>query len=180
MSQVISISGLPGSGTSTVCQLLNSETGRRYLNTGEVFRKMAAESGLSLSEFGKRAEGDPEIDRELDARMIQEARKAKGDVILEGRLTGWMAGREELAAFTVWLHASMEVRSDRVGKRENQNHDAVLAAITERERSERHRYIEHHGIDIADLSIYDLVIDSSTLSPQAIVRQIMAAFLGKS
>ena len=52
---VLSVSGLPGSGTSTACQRLRRELGWFYANAGQVFRELAAEAGLSLAAFGARA-----------------------------------------------------------------------------------------------------------------------------
>lgn len=138
---------------------------------------MAAEAGLSLAEFGRRAEIDSDVDRQLDARMLQQALQEVGGVILEGRLTGWMALRHELDALKVWLDADIEVRADRVAKREGQSPQEALAAINQREQSERQRYLENHRIDITDLSIYDLVIDTADLSPQAIGTRISAALV---
>ena len=176
-TRALTVSGLPGSGTSTVCQRLSKEIGWTYLNTGEMFRQMAEEAGLSLAEFGRRAEGDAEVDRQLDARMVRQALEVAGGVVLEGRLTGWMAVRHEFEALKVWLDAAIEVRAERVGQREDQSREEALAAINQRERSERKRYLENHAIEIADLSIYDLVIDSAELGPEEIVARISAALI---
>ena len=45
--------------------------------------------------------------------------------------------------------------------------------MTQREASEARRYEDHHGIDIRDLSIYDLVIDSVDHSAEQIAQLIV-------
>ena len=115
--QIITISGLAGSGTTTVCDRLCARLGWAYVNAGAVFRRLAQEAGVSLAEFGQRAEADGRIDRQLDVRLVEQAR-ANAPVVVEGRLTGWMAQRHQLPALKVWLQAVLAVRAERVGQRE--------------------------------------------------------------
>ncbi len=159
--RLVSVSGLPGSGTSTACSLLAEMIDWRYINVGEIFRDMAQEQGISLSSYGAQAEQDGEIDRQLDARVIALAQASTGGVILEGRLTGWMARRHNLPTLKVWLQASVSARAERVGQRDGQTSQEAAATMSEREASEAKRYADHHDIDIGDLTIYDLVIDSA-------------------
>ncbi len=51
----------------------------------------------------------------------------------------------------------------------------ALADNAERQRIERDRYLALYGIDIEDLSVYDLVLDSGTLSPDELADRIVAA-----
>lgn len=171
---ILTVSGLPGSGTSTACGLLCEQLGWNYANAGQIFRELAEEAGLSLAEFGRRAEGDPAIDRQLDARMVEIARQTQ-PIVLEGRMTGWMAARSDLGALKVWLQAADELRAGRVAKRDGQTVAEALHEMRVRQGSEVQRYQEHHGIDIGDLAIYDLVIDSERMRPDAIVAHIVAA-----
>jgi len=99
---IITVSGLPGSGTTSSCKLVTERLGWAYVNAGQIFRQLAEEAGVSLAEYGRRAEGDGNIDRQLDARMVESAGEL-GRVLLEGRLTGWMAHRHGLSAFKVWF-----------------------------------------------------------------------------
>jgi CMP/dCMP kinase len=171
--KTLTVSGPPGSGTSTACRLLAERLGRDYVNAGQIFRQLAADAGLSLAEYGRRAEADGGIDRQLDARMVEIVRR-QGQVILEGRLTGWMAHRHGLPAFKVWLDAPFGVRALRVSQRDGQPLSRALADMAARERSEAVRYAAHHGIDIGDLSIYDLVIDTERTDPPAVADRILA------
>ena len=48
----ITVSGLPGSGTTTLSRLLSEYYELELISSGEIFRKMAKERGMSLAEFG--------------------------------------------------------------------------------------------------------------------------------
>ena len=177
-AQIITVSGLPGSGTSTACGQLCTRLGWVYVDAGQIFRQLAKESGLSLAKFGHSAEADGGIDRQLDERMVARAR-AEAPIVLEGRLTGWMAHRHELAAFKVWLAASPEIRSQRVASREDKSVARALGEMCAREASEARRYLEHHAIPLGELSIYDLVVDTEVFGARAVVEQIVDSLEAK-
>lgn len=153
---LLTISGLPGSGTTTVGKLLAEHYGVEMISAGDVFRGLAKERGMTLAEFGALAESDPSIDIEIDKRQSKIANSSDG-LILEGRLAGHMAEN----ALKLWVKAPMEVRVRRIVEREGSSFDIRLGETVEREASEALRYKEIHSIDINDLSIYDIVIDSS-------------------
>jgi cytidylate kinase len=134
---------------------------------------MAADHGLDVGAFSALAEGDPEYDLELDQRLAVRARK--GSLVLESRLAGWIAVNERLPATTVWIAAEESERARRVAEREGTDVAAALAANGRRETSEKTRYRTYYGIDLDDLSIYDLVIDSTSRSPEEIAESIVAA-----
>lgn len=170
----VTISGLPGSGTSSLCKRLAERSGWLYINAGQIFRDMAAEAGASLVDFGRHAEADGDIDRQLDARMIEQARDADR-CLLEGRVTGWMVHRHRLPALKVWVHADVHTRAQRVAARDGQSLDEALSACLAREESERLRYAAHHGIDLSDLSLYDLVVDSDEATVEELSERVLGA-----
>lgn len=174
VSRLITISGLPGSGTSTLSKLLVERTGRPYVNAGQIFRDMAQERQMSLADFGRLAEQDAEIDRRLDARMVELA-GARAGAVLEGRVTGWMAHRHGLQAVKVWVDAQLVVRAQRVAGRDEQSDAAAVEAIRAREASERARYVDHYGIDLASMEIYDLVLCSDDTPAAQLVERVLAA-----
>ncbi|RSD35677.1 MAG: cytidylate kinase, partial [Methanohalophilus sp.] len=61
----------------------------------------------------------------------------------------------------IWLKASRKVRVERIVGREGSSFEAKLNETIERESSEALRYREIYDIDINDLSIYDMVIESN-------------------
>ena len=169
---LVTLSGLPGSGTSTVARMVAAALGLDHLDGGTVFRSVAAERGLSLAAFAALAESDDTIDRALDDRLTERARA--GSVLLESRLAGWLATRAELPALRVWIRCDEEERARRVAEREGHDAAQALAHNRDREHSEQVRYLGYYGIDLTDLSIYDLVLDSTATAPA----ELLAAITG--
>lgn len=175
---VITIGGPPGSGTTTIAEMLAERLNLTYVYTGDIFRELAKKHKMSLEEFGEYADNHPEIDSELDKRQLELAKE--GQVILEGRVAGWIVTRNGVEAFKIWLEASPEVRAERVGEREEKDTEEVAAEISEREASEHDRYLKLYKFDITDLSFYDIVIDTGPLSPEQICDLIILKLQGSS
>ena len=170
---LVTVSGLPGSGTSTVAHLLAQRLGVAHVDGGTVFRAMASERGLDLRAFSAVAEANPDIDVELDARLAAFARG--GNLVLESRLAGWIAANEGIAGTRVWIDGDERVRAQRVARREEIEPPRALEANRAREASERRRYATLYGIDLDDRSVYDLVIDATNESAESVAESIAAA-----
>jgi len=171
---IITISGLPGSGTSTVSAILSRRIGVRVVSAGDIFRKMAKDRGLTLEEFGASALDNEEIDREIDRfqkKIATDARIKATDVILEGRLSAWMA-EPDLAVFVT---APLDVRAARVAHREGTLLSDAAIGIRGRELCEAARYEKYYGIDVDDPTVYDLVINSGKWDQHGVARIVATA-----
>ncbi len=131
----ITVSGLPGSGTTTLSKLLAEYYELELVSSGEIFRKMARERGMSLSEFGALAERDAFIDLDIDKNQ-KAIIHSQDNIILESRLAGHMAeGRPNV--LKVWIKAPMLTRVKRIQRREKSiSFDEELKKTVEREKSE--------------------------------------------
>src|SRR2546426_12621800 len=112
---LVTISGLPGSGKTTVARLVAEALGLEHVYAGDIFRKQAEAHGLSLEEYLRQAETDPSIDRELDDQMRRRAER--DNAVLEGRLSGYVADQAGMPALRVFLDASEPVRAERIAGR---------------------------------------------------------------
>ncbi len=159
----IAISGPPGSGKTTICMLVAKRLEYDFVVVGQIFRQMALERKVSLETFGRLAEEDETIDRELDDRMVELA-KAKENIVIEGRMAGPILKSRKVPVMAVYVAADEKVRADRIAKREGKDVTIVIREMRTRERSENKRYMAYYGIDPSDRSIYDLWVDSTDLT----------------
>lgn len=172
--RTITIGGLPGTGTTTACRSLERITGLPYVYAGQIFRDMAKERKMTLEQFGRFCEEHPAMDRSLDDRQLELLRGPP--LLLEGRLSGFLAHRERLVAHKVWFTCDPWVRAERIVKREGGEVEDRMAEMRRREESEKKRYVAFYGYDPADLSVYDQVVDTTRLTPQQVVEAVLSAY----
>lgn len=175
---IVTVGGLPGTGTSTLCKLLTVELDLPYVYAGQLFRDEAANRGMSLAEFGALCEADASVDKTLDAKQLKLLRE--GNLLLEGRLSGWLAASNGVPALKVWLTCEDNERIRRITERDGADPADQRAKTLAREASERARYRAYYGVDLADLSHYDLVLDSTDASPAELVASVQVALKGLS
>lgn len=168
---LIAISGVPGSGKTTVAKLVAARLGLEHVYAGDIFRRQAETRGLSLAEYLRLAENDSRIDRALDDHMRERARR--GDAVLEGRLSALMCDQAHATALRVFLDCSEAVCAERIARREGGATAARLAEIQHREASDRRRYQEIYGVDYHDRTRYDVVISTDTRTPEDLADEIV-------
>ena len=152
---VITISGPHGSGRSTQARLIAAMFNLRYVSAGTLFREKAEKLGVSLTEMSRMASAESDFDNYLDRRSKEESRK--GGVVLDATLSAWMA---EEADLKIYLTCPLEERVRRIAEREERSFKDVLEETKFREENEADRFREYYGIDLDDLSIYDVVLNT--------------------
>ncbi len=156
MGLLITIGGLHGTGKSSVAEIIAKEFRLRRVSAGQLFRGLAVEHHMSLEEFSRFAEGNEKIDRMLDDRLGAEARK--GNAVIDGQLAAWMAeGHSDLS---ILLTAPLDVRVRRIAERDSVDFEKAKHETITREESERTRYLRYYNIDISDLSVYDIILNT--------------------
>lgn len=173
---VVAISGRPGSGKSTVAKQVAERLDLRHVSAGDFMREMATERGVSVLELSRVAESADEIDHEIDARS-RRLGESGASFVIDSRLAWHFIPH----AFKVFLDVSLEVAArrifgdDRSTETENVDLEATLESTMRRAESESLRYRRYYGVDYLDAANYDLVIDTSELTPQEVVARIVAA-----
>jgi CMP/dCMP kinase len=172
-AQTLTVGGLPATGTTTLCRLLERSLQLPYIYAGQLFREEAARRGMTLAEFNALAGEDPAVDLALDEQQLEFLRR--GGVILEGRLAGWLAHRHEIPAFKVWIVCDEDERIRRLVQRDGGDAQSQAASMADRETRERDRYLRYYGADLSDLSLYDLVCDSTSVAPDELRDRVLEA-----
>ncbi|MFB6304639.1 MAG: (d)CMP kinase [Haloferacaceae archaeon] len=167
----VTVSGPPGCGATTVCERLAAAMDCGHVSGGEIFRRIADDRGMSLSQLIAESQESDEIDRAIDRRLrhiAEEWADADEAFILESRLAGWLAGNR--ADLRIWLDAPAEVRVERTDEREEMESEMRV-----REVAEAGRYESYYDIDLGDRSFYDLCVNTARWSPDGVVDLLLTA-----
>ena len=170
---IITLSGKAGSGKSTVAKQLAKKLKLKHYSIGDIMRQIAKERNVSLNELSKLAEKDKTIDLELDKKQIE--LRDKNDFIIDGRLTAYFLPFADLKVF---LDCTDKTRTERILKEKRKDEESksiteLIKKIKQREQSERKRYEKLYKIDYYDKKFYDLMIDTTNLSIEEVVDNIM-------
>ncbi len=163
------VGGPPGSGKTTAARGAAERLGLAYHAAGALFRAEGERRGMDVVAFNRFAETHPEVDRELDERMVALARPG---ALLDSRIAAPLARRQGVALIAVAVTARPEVRAVRLAHRDGVSVEAARVEIAAREASERTRYRTLYGIDL-DRPGADLEIDSSELDAAEVTRRVV-------
>ena len=173
----LTISGHPGSGTSTLVAGLKDHFGWMSINGGEIFRLEAKKRGLSLADFGKLCSSDESIDLELDEILRNFLADGKTNII-ESRLAGWWAFKMKLMCDRIWLSVSEQERAKRVASREGITVNEAIEANASRLSVDNERYQNMYGFVPDDPTPYTHIIDATKLNAQQVLEEVVTIITG--
>lgn len=175
---VICVSGMTGSGKSTVAKRLAERYGFNYVSGGNALKTLAQEEGYKLDikgwwetteglKFLKQRMGDFAFDKKIDEKLLKLAEQ--GNVVLDSWTMPWLF-RE---GFKVWLEASPLVRAKRVTYRDSISIQEAIKALTEKDEQTKQIYKNLYGFDLGnDLSPFNLVLSTDELEPDEVFHAI--------
>ena len=169
---ILAISGPHGAGKSTVAKLVAEKLGYRYVSAGDMFRKIAKERGKTLEEFSKLAEMNEEIDHAIDQETLKIAEQSD-NLVVDAQLAGWLL--KDKADLLIYITAPIEIRIERIAKRDGKSIEQSQKETLVREKSEKNRYQKLYKINISDTSIYDIIINSKKFNANDCVEIILKA-----
>lgn len=173
---IITISGVPGSGKSTVGKLLAKKLGYEYFSMGDLRGQMAIEKGLTIDELNALGEQEDWTDRRADEIQTQMG-KEKDNFIFEGRLSWYFIPHSFKIFLTVDSKTAAERTLQNRAERQDEKPVATLAeaeqAVRERLASDKKRYLKYYGIDYTKPENYDLELDTTRLKIEEIAQIIL-------
>ncbi len=162
--RIITLAGAVGSGKSSTAKGVAQKLGFRHFSSGDLFRKIAKERGLSIEAINLTAEEQKEIDHQVD-ELLQKMGREESEFVIDSRLAfHWMP-----ESFKVYLSLDPDTAAERIynhivteGRvsQEAQSVEEVRKNIDIRVTSERKRYMNLYGIDTTDTSPFDLLVDT--------------------
>ena len=174
----ITISGYPGSGTSTLVSGLVNHFNWLSINGGQIFRDEASKRGLTLAEFGKLCVDDESVDKELD-EILRRNISDEDVEIIESRLAGWWAHMLEVDSIRIWIEVNEHERANRVISREGGSLEDILEANAKRLAIDNQRYQNMYGLTPDDPLAYTHIIEASNISAEEVLSQAIKILEGK-
>jgi cytidylate kinase len=171
---VICISGMAGTGKSTLSKRLAEKYGLNYYSGGDALKALAAEEGYDASQPGwwespvglkflKQRQGDAKFDEAVDQKLLGYAEK--GNVLLDSWTMPWLLK----TGFKIWLLASMEKRAARVAQRDRITAEQALKVLKEKEDRTKAIYKKLYGFALdEDFKPFDLVLDTDKLNAEEV------------
>lgn len=173
---IITISGLPGSGKSTIGKRLATQLGYRFYSMGDLRGKMAMERGMSIDELNKLGEQEGWTDQEVDEYQ-KKLGETEDNFVIDGRLSWHFIPK----SFKVFLTVAVEEGARRIFKKQRPDEAPVgtmqdmVAQIRARIASDNTRYRKWYGVQFNDAKNYDLTINTTALPPKQVVEKIRRA-----
>lgn len=171
---IISLAGDLAAGKGTVSKILMEDLGYGVYRNGEYARKLAKEMGLDITSFNKYLAEHPEIDLQIE-KSASEYAKTNDNFIIDARL-GWYAVPE---SFKVYLRVDIDVAAKRAFEDNNRKGTEQFATVEEQKRDmierfklENERYWNLYHVHKEDMSNYDLVIDTTNMTPNEVANKI--------
>lgn len=168
----IAISGMAGSGKSTIAKMLAKKLGFKHYSMGDFQREIAKEKGLTIVELGELEKTDPAIDR-----MVDDKQKALGREKDNFVIDAWLSPYFIPDSFKIFMDADIKERARRITKkREAESYskpEDAVKAISQREKTNRERWKKFYGYDFMDKKNYDLVIDTTGKNIDRVLKIIL-------
>jgi cytidylate kinase len=168
-NMVICISGMAGTGKSTLTRKLAKRYKLKCYSGGDALKELAQAEGYDASREGwwetpeglnflKTRANDSKFDKAVDAKLLEYAQE--GNVLLDSWTMPWLLK----GGFKIWLMASIDKRAARVAVRDKITVAEAVKVLEEKEARTRGIYKELYGFVLGeDLAPFDLVLDTDNL-----------------
>jgi CMP/dCMP kinase len=178
--EIVTIAGSPGSGKSSTARALAAAVGFRHFSSGDVFRQLAAERGLSIEAMNISAEQQRDIDLDVDSRL-QAIYRDEERLVVDSRMAWhWMP-----QSFRVFLILDPATAAERIFAQVRgagrMSEDAgsleeTRRSIERRAASEQKRYAALYQVNATDPLNFDVVINTKDNDLPAVTAIVRAAY----
>ena len=175
---IITIAGDHASGQGTLSNILHTKLGYEIYRNGQYVRKLAAEKGMSIVDFQIYLNEHPDLDRAIE-KSAEEYASTRNNLIIDAKL-GWYAIPD---SFKIYLKVDLEVSAKRAFEDASRKNTEPFTSLKEakdkimyRHKEETNRWQEEYGVNRDDMSNYDLVVDTTNLTPEEVCNKVLNAY----
>lgn len=175
ISLILSISGLPGAGKSTIAKVLAEKLGFKHFYMGGIIRDLAKKQGLTLSEFYAK---NMEVDKMIDSYLAKLGKK-QDNFVVESRTAFHFIPD----SIKIYLNIDLRVGAERIFKELKEanernekactNVDEALEGIKKRLKTEAEHYSKLYNLNVHDKSHYDFVLDTTNLTVEEVLEKLL-------
>lgn len=172
---IITITGYPGSGKSTLGKGLAKALGLKHYSAGDFWREIAKEKGLSPTELNKLAEKDKSLDKLVDERTVQLAKK-EDNFVMDSRLA-WHFIPNSLKIFVkidLKKAAGRVFKDKRPDEKEQSSLQKTFENLLKRKNLEVERWKKVYGLDYLDEKNYDIIVDTTNSGIEETKEKVLA------
>ncbi len=182
---IITISGTPGSGKSTVAKILVQKLNAERIYVGGIRRELARKKGMTLEDLNEYAKTHPETDVDVDKEAAAKARELDhdGKIIIDEGYTQYYFVPESLKVFIKvnWEEGARRIWKDLQQKdtKQARNEGNVTSfqqmkqRVLARLEEDSARFRKYYGVDYLDESQYDLILDSTHFTAVQIAEKVI-------
>jgi len=183
--QAIIISGMPAVGKTTVSKQVAGELQIPLVGGGDVLKEMAVEEGYTPGgeDWWDRGEGmrflrqrkkSSDFDKEVDARLIQKAKK--GNVVITSYPVPWLTKD----GLKVWLSGSVKSRAARMARRDGLSVSKCREVLSVRDEENHKLYKKIYGIEFGrDLRPFDLLVETDGIDEDRVAHIVIEYVRGR-
>ncbi|RJQ15544.1 hypothetical protein C4573_05285 [Candidatus Woesearchaeota archaeon] len=171
---IITITGLPGSGKSTIGKMLAQKLGYTFISMGDLRGKLAVSKGLTIEQLNALGEKEDWTDKLIDEEFKQLA--TQDNLVIDSRVAFHFIPD----SFKVFLTVAMEEGAKRIlhQKRDDESYSHLqetILALEKRINSDALRYKKYYGFDFRDEKHYDIILDTTITKEEETLNKIMNA-----
>lgn len=170
----ITISGRQGAGKTRSGKILAEKLNYKNLSIGDLRGELAKERGLTIDELNEIGKKEDWVHKKADEKTI-ELGKTKNDFVIEG----WIAYHFIPDSFKIFLDVKESVAVKRIfldqreDEKECKTEKEMKEMLNKRLKITREQFRKYYGVDFMNKKDYNLIIDTTKISPQEVVEIIL-------
>ena len=144
-----------------------------------IVAEIAKEMGMSITQFQEFLNQNPDFDKKIE-KSASEYAASHDNLIIDAKL-GWYAVPY---SFKIYLKVDIDVAAKRAFEDEKRKDTEPFASIEQakelikyRYAEENKRWLEEYGVHREDMDNYDIVVDTTNLTPEEVYEKVKEAYL---